>query len=149
MVRVRTPRSYSDLIPVFTDPRFCGGSDGITIGANPHPRAFGSFAKYLRLFVREFGVWTWSDAVRHLSTLPAQRLGVAGRGRIAPDHVADLVLLDPDSVGDTASYADPRRPANGIDDVLVAGVQVLRDSQLTGARPGGGLRRSPPPRKAP
>ncbi len=146
VVRVRTPRSYSDLVPVFTDPRFCGGSDGITIGANPHPRAFGSFAKYLRLFVREFGAWTWSDAVRHLSTLPAHRLGLAGRGRIAPNHVADLMLVDPATAGDTASYADPRRPASGIDDVLVAGVQVLRDGQLTGARPGGGLRRSRPPR---
>jgi len=117
------------------------GSDGIFIGAHPHPRASGTFTRYLREFVRELGTWSWADAVHHLSALPAERFALGRRGIVAAGAVADLVLVDPATVADTATYAEPRRAAVGIEDVFVAGVPVLDGGELTGALPGRGLRR--------
>lgn len=94
--------------------------------------------------MRTLGDWTWHDAVTHLSARPAARFGLAGRGAVVPGAVADLALVDPDRVRDEATYEDPRRPASGVDDVLVAGVRVLRDGALTGALPGRPLRPGAP-----
>jgi N-acyl-D-amino-acid deacylase len=77
--------------------------------------------------------------VVHLAGRPAQRFGLAGRGRVAVGYTADLVVLDPARVGDRATYEAPRELAVGIDDVLVAGVPVLAGGAVTGARPGRGL----------
>jgi N-acyl-D-amino-acid deacylase len=121
-----------------------GGSDAIYApvggGGRPHPRGWGAFARFLAEHVRTLGDWTWHDAVTHLSTRPAERFALAGRGVVAPGAVADLALVDPDRVRDEATYEDPRRPASGVDDVLVAGVPVLRDGSLTDALPGRPLR---------
>ncbi|MFD4993377.1 amidohydrolase family protein [Cellulosimicrobium cellulans] len=117
-----------------------GGSDAIYAGGRPHPRGWGAFARFLAEHVRTLGDWTWHDAVTHLSTRPAARFALAGRGVVAPGAVADLALVDPDRVRDEATYEDPRRPASGVDDVLVAGVPVLRDGTLTDALPGRPLR---------
>ena len=131
-------------------PAHVGGSDAIYApvggGGRPHPRGWGAFARFLAEHVRRLGDWTWHDAVTHLSTRPAQRFALAGRGVVAPGAVADLALVDPDGVRDEATYEDPRRPASGVDDVLVAGVPVLRDGRLTDALPGRPLR---PARPAP
>lgn len=143
VMAVRSPRPATELARIFAHPRHMAGSDGIFVGAHPHPRAAGTFARYLREFVRELGTWSWSDAVRHLSALPAERFGLGRRGAVAAGAVADLVLVDPETVADPATYAEPRRAAVGIDDVFVAGVPVLADGELTGARPGRGLRREP------
>lgn len=136
-------RGAAELAQIFGRPEMMGGSDGIFIGAHPHPRARGSFARYLREYVRECKAWTWADAVAHLATGPAQRFRLGERGVIRPGAVADLILVDPGTVADTATYDRPLGLAVGIDDVLVAGVPVLADGELTGARPGRGLRRSP------
>jgi N-acyl-D-amino-acid deacylase len=121
-----------------------GGSDAIYApvggGGRPHPRGWGAFARFLAEHVRTLGDWTWHDAVTHLSTRPAERFALAGRGVVAPGAVADLALVDPDRVRDEATYEDPRRPASGVDDVLVAGVPVLRDGSLTDALAGRPLR---------
>ncbi len=121
-----------------------GGSDAIYApvggGGRPHPRGWGAFARFLAEHVRTLGDWTWHDAVTHLSTRPAERFALAGRGAVEPGAVADLALVDPDRVRDEATYEDPRRPASGVDDVLVAGVPVLRDGRLTDALPGRPLR---------
>ncbi len=121
-----------------------GGSDAVYApvagGGRPHPRGWGAFARFLAEHVRTLGDWTWHDAVTHLSSRPARRFALAGRGTVAPGAVADLVLVDPDRVQDEATYEDPRRPASGIDDVLVAGVPVLHDGRLTDALPGRPLR---------
>jgi N-acyl-D-amino-acid deacylase len=121
-----------------------GGSDAIYApvggGGRPHPRGWGAFARFLAEHVRTLGDWTWHDAVTHLSTRPAARFALTGRGVVAPGAVADLALVDPDQVRDEATYEDPRRPASGVDDVLVAGVPVLRDGTLTDALPGRPLR---------
>ncbi|WP_353709032.1 amidohydrolase family protein [Cellulosimicrobium sp. ES-005] len=126
-----------------------GGSDAIYApvagGGRPHPRGWGAFARFLAEHVRTLRDWTWHDAVTHLSTRPAARFALPGRGTVVPGAVADLALVDPDQVRDEATYEDPRRPASGVDDVLVAGVPVLRDGRLTTALPGRPLRPDPPP----
>ena len=129
-------------------PAHVGGSDAIYApvggGGRPHPRGWGAFARFLAEHVRTLGDWTWHDAVTHLSARPAARFGLAGRGAVVPGAVADLALVDPDRVRDEATYEDPRRPASGVDDVLVAGARVLRDGALTDALPGRPLRPGAP-----
>lgn len=140
VMAVRYDRPVSELAQIFAHPAHMGGSDGIFIGAHPHPRARGTFARYLREYVRETGTWSWSDAVKHLSSGPAERFGLGRRGRIAPGWVADLIVVDPEKVADTATYDAPLGEAIGIDDVLVAGVPVLAGGELQQATPGRGLR---------
>ncbi len=125
-------------------PAQMGGSDAIYQGGRPHPRGWGAFARFLAEHVRALGDWTWHDAERHLSTAAAERFGFADRGVLRAGARADVVLLDPESVQDVATYEDPRRPAAGIDDVLVAGVPVLAGGQPTGATPGRALRPTVP-----
>jgi N-acyl-D-amino-acid deacylase len=141
-------RDVSELARIFAHPGHLGGSDGIFIGAHPHPRARGTFARYLREYVRETHTWSWPDAVRHLSTRPAARFGLGRRGRVAAGSVADLIVVDPRTVADTASYDEPLGDAVGIDDVLVAGEPVLAHGTLVRAAadsaPGRGLRREQP-----
>lgn len=141
VMAVRSPRSDAELARIFAHPAQMGGSDGIFIGAHPHPRAAGTFARYLREFVRERGTWTWADAVHHLSALPARRFALGHRGAVEPGAIADLVIVDPATVADTSTYESPRSPAVGIDDVFVGGVHVLAGAEVTGALPGRGLRR--------
>ncbi|WP_431280508.1 N-acyl-D-amino-acid deacylase family protein [Leifsonia poae] len=122
-------------------PRHTGGSDGILVGAKPHPRAWGTFPRYLGHYVREQGVLTLEDAIVHLSARPAARLGLTDRGRIGPGAMADLVLFDPATVADTATYAEPRRQAAGIPWVFVAGRPVVADSERTDEVAGRALRK--------
>ncbi|MEU2198563.1 D-aminoacylase [Isoptericola sp. NPDC019482] len=120
-----------------------GGSDAILVGGRPHPRAWGTFPRYLARYVRELGVLTLEDCVHHLTGRPAARLRLVDRGLVRPGHAADLVLLDPDTVQDTATFEDPRRQATGIDLVLVDGVAVIDDDGVrTDALPGRALRRT-------
>jgi N-acyl-D-amino-acid deacylase len=143
IMAVRDQRPVSDLGRLISHPAHLGGSDGIFIGAHPHPRARGAFASYLGTFVREHGFLDWAEAVRHLSTAPADRFHLGDRGRIRPGSIADIALIDPQVVGDRATYDAPGRLAEGIEDVLVAGRQVLSGGRLTGAHPGGGVRATP------
>ncbi len=117
------------------------GSDGIMVGSAPHPRGWGTFARLLGRHTRDLGDWSWGQAAVHLAGHPARRFGLARRGLLRPGFAADVVVLDPDAVADTADYAHPRTPARGVDHVLVNGEFALRDGQLTGARPGRALRR--------
>lgn len=146
VMKVRDQRSYDDLAVLVTHPAQTVGSDGIYIGKNPHPRGWGTFAKFLRVFTRERGDVGWPEAAVHLSARPARRYGQTHRGLLRPGYVADLILVDPERVADTADYDNPRSNAVGIDDVFVAGQHVLCDGQLTGATPGRGLRRQGPAR---
>ncbi|MFC8723095.1 amidohydrolase family protein [Kitasatospora sp. NPDC057198] len=117
------------------------GSDGLLVGARPHPRGWGTFPRYLAHYVRELGVLTLEQAVARMTGRPARRLGLDRRGLVRPGHHADLVLFDPDTVRDTATFDRPRQAADGIQHVLVNGVPALADGKPTGDRAGRALRR--------
>ncbi|MFD7570909.1 amidohydrolase family protein [Streptomyces sp. NPDC059810] len=119
-----------------------GGSDGILQGLKPHPRAYGTFPQYLGRYVRELGVLTLEDCVAHLTSRPAARLGLTGRGLVREGHRADLVLFDPETVGAGATYASPRTLPTGIPHVLVDGVFVMEDGRRTSALAGRSVRRA-------
>ena len=121
-------------------PAHIGGSDGIYRGGHPHPRGYGAFARLLGRHVRELGDWTWEQAAVHLAGSTAARFGLTDRGLIRPGHAADLVILDPATVSDRATYEAPRELAIGVSDVLVNGVLALERGALTGALPGRSLR---------
>ena len=116
------------------------GSDGIIVGDRPHPRGWGTFPRYFAVYVRELGILTWEQAVRKMTSLPAQRLGFPDRGLLRPGMAADVTCIDPETIRDTATYEDPRRQPEGIPYVLVNGVVVVDDGRHTGALAGRALR---------
>jgi N-acyl-D-amino-acid deacylase len=146
VTKMRPQLEYDELAKLFTHRDHVAGSDGIYIGKQSHPRAWGTFAKYLRLFTREREDYSWSDCAAHLSGHTAERFCLSNRGRLSPGYMADLLIIDPTTVADEADYDSPRRDAIGIDDVFVGGQQVLQDGRLTGVLSGRGLRRSGPVR---
>jgi len=120
------------------------GSDGGSIAAegaflnrNPHPRAYGNFARLLGHYVRDLGLVTLEDAVHRLTALPARILGIdRERGYLAEEYYADIVIFDPETIRDHATYDDPHHYATGVHYVLVNGVTVLRNGDHTEAMPG-------------
>ncbi len=110
--------------------------EGVFLLSNPHPRAYGNFARLLGHYVRDEKVLPLQEAVRRLTSLPAERLGLQGRGRLEPGAYADVVVFDPARVRDQATYEDPHRLAEGVLHVFVNGVQVLEGGEHTGALPG-------------
>lgn len=137
---------------IMRHPRHSGGSDGILIGARPHPRGRGTFPRYLGHYVRDLGVLTLEEAVSHLSGTPAARLGLdrgdAPRGVIREGATADLVLFDPETIAAGATFESPHAAPIGIAEVLVGGVPVVIDGAVTGVLPGRALRRTPPAHRA-
>jgi N-acyl-D-amino-acid deacylase len=111
-------------------------SDGIYRGGHPHPRGWGAFARLLGKHVREYGDWTWEQAALHMAGHTARRFGLSDRGLVRRGQAADLVVLDPATVGDRASYASPRELAVGVEHVFVNGIQVLSTGALTPAASG-------------
>jgi N-acyl-D-amino-acid deacylase len=130
---------------IMRHPSHTGGSDGILVGGKPHPRSWGTFPRYLAHYVRDLGVLDLADCIHHLTGRPARRLRLPDRGLIREGYVADLVLFDPDTVRDTATFPEPRRRPEGIPYVFVNGVPVIDDSDRTSARPGHAVRRTPTP----
>ena len=139
----------SDAMPVF----FPDGSHEsrewpLPPGGTTHPRTAGTFARSLRMMVRESGDWTWSEAFRRCSFLPARVLdfapGAHGKGHLGVGADADIVVLDPARITDVATYLDPVRPSVGVRHLLVAGTPVVRDGALVpDAFPGRALRADP------
>jgi N-acyl-D-amino-acid deacylase len=115
---------------------------GRSLDSPTHPRAYGSFARVLGHYTRELGVLSLPDAVRRMTSLPADTFGLTDRGVLEPGYAADLVVLDPDTVADHATFAEPHRLSVGVREVVVNGVIALRDGEPTGARPGQRLRRA-------
>ena len=125
---------------IMRHPRHTGGSDGILVGDRPHPRSWGTFPRYLARYVRELGVLTLEEAVRHLSATPARRLRLADRGLVREGFAADLVLFDPERIQDRATFEQPRRTATGMAGVWVNGRLAVRDGERTKSVSGRSLR---------
>jgi N-acyl-D-amino-acid deacylase len=113
--------------------------EGVFLKSNPHPRAYGNFARVLGKYARDEKVLTLPEAVRRLSALPATNLGLDHRGFIQEGMFADVVVFDPATIADRATFAKPHQYAVGMKHVFVNGVQVLKDGEHTGARPGRAL----------
>jgi N-acyl-D-amino-acid deacylase len=118
------------------------GSDGILVGDRPHPRAWGTFPRYLGHYVRELGLLTLETCVARMTGRAARRLRLADRGLVRTGYRADLVLFDPDTIAAESTMDNPRRQASGIRSVYVNGVAVIDDGRHTGALPGRALRRT-------
>jgi N-acyl-D-amino-acid deacylase len=125
---------------VMVHPAHTPGSDGILVGARPHPRSWGTFPRFLAVYVRQLGLLTVEEMVRKMTSLPSQRLGLLDRGLLRPGHAADVVCFDLDSIADTATYENPKQPPVGIPHVIVNGQPVIRDGLHTGNLPGRSLR---------
>lgn len=137
-----------DLRTVLGYPHTCIGSDasvrsvsGSTAGGKPHPRAFGTFPRIFKRYVRDAKLLTIEEAIRRATSLPAMRLGLRERGVLTPGNFADIVVFDPATIADTATYEEPHRYPKGVRHVFVNGGAVVRDGRVTGVLPGRVLRR--------
>jgi N-acyl-D-amino-acid deacylase len=110
--------------------------EGPFLLSNPHPRAYGNFARWLGRYVRDEKLVSLEEAIRRLAALPAENLGLKDRGRIAEGLVADIVVFDPATIQDHATFEKPHQYATGMVHVLVNGVSVLANGDHTGAKPG-------------
>jgi N-acyl-D-amino-acid deacylase len=113
--------------------------EGLFLKSNPHPRAYGNFARVLGKYSRDEKVIPMKEAVRRLSGLPATNLGIDHRGFLKEGMFADVVVFDPATIADRATYEKPHQYAVGVKHVFVNGVQVLKDGEHTGAKPGRAL----------
>jgi N-acyl-D-amino-acid deacylase len=134
--------SEENMFRIFSEPYVMVGSDASLRALTgplsldyPHPRAYGTFPRFLRMSLDGRTV-PLPEAIRKITSLPASHFGLAGRGAIAAGARADVVVFDPARVRDVATFADPRRLAEGIEAVIVNGVLTLHDGRLTGARGG-------------
>ncbi len=117
------------------------GSDGLPHDLHPHPRLWGTFPRVLGHYVREHGIMSLEEAVHRMTGVSARTFGLTDRGEIRAGAYADLVVFDPTTVIDRATFESPERPSDGIDLVTTNGAIVWRDGAATGARPGRPLAR--------
>jgi N-acyl-D-amino-acid deacylase len=113
--------------------------EGVFLKSHCHPRAYGSFVRVLGKYARDEKVLTLPDAIRKLSSLPATNLGLDHRGFVQEGMFADVVVFDPATITDHATYEKPQQYATGMKHVFVNGQQVLKDGEHTGAKPGRAL----------
>ena len=109
---------------------------GVFLKSNPHPRAYGNFARLLGRYVRDEKIISLAEAVRRLTSLPAENLKLERRGSIRPGHFADVVVFEPDKIQDHATFDRPHQFATGVSHVFINGSQVLKNGAHTGAKPG-------------
>ena len=135
--------SEEDLDLIATHPFISVASDGSSLSTEgvlsagrPHPRNYGTFPRFLARMVREKKLVNLEEAIRRMTSLPAERLGLTKRGRLAPGYFADMVVFDPDTIKDTASFEVPHSYPIGIFHVSVNGVLVIQNGEFTGKTPG-------------
>jgi len=110
--------------------------EGVFLKSSSHPRAYGNFARVLAEYVRKDHAAALPDAIRRLSSLPATNLGIRNRGFLKAGYYGDVVVFDPATIQDHSTFEKPKQLATGVDDVFINGVQVLKDGEHTGAKPG-------------
>ena len=137
--------SEEDVRRILQHPASMIGSDGLPNDPRPHPRLWGTFPRVLGYYCRDQGIFSLAQAVHKMTGMPAGRFGLSGRGRIGEGAHADLVLFDPETIRDTATFSDPIRRAEGIDAVWVNGVLSYKDGDATGQRNGHFLSRTVSP----
>jgi N-acyl-D-aspartate/D-glutamate deacylase len=130
-----------DVERVLSYPHTMIGSDGLPHDSHPHPRLWGAFPRVLGHYSRDKKLFTLAEAVRRMTTLSADHFGLKQRGRIAPNCWADLVIFDPATISDQATFANPKQAAIGIKWVLVNGAIALQDGVATASRYGAVLNR--------
>ena len=106
--------------------------EGAFLKSNPHPRAYGNFARLLGKYVREEKILSLQEAIRRLTSLPATNLGLDRRGLLKDGYFADIVIFDPNTMADKATFEQPHQFAVGVRDVFVNGVQMLKSGDHTG-----------------
>jgi N-acyl-D-amino-acid deacylase len=111
-------------------------TEGVFLKSSAHPRTYGNFARLLGKYVRDEKVIPLEEAIRRLTSLPANNLKLHDRGRLIPGYYADIVIFDPKTIQDHATFDKPHQYSTGVRDAFVNGVQVLRDGEHTGALPG-------------
>jgi N-acyl-D-amino-acid deacylase len=132
-----------DVRCVMRHPTTLIGSDGIpALGGKPHPRLYGTFPRVLGRYARDEGILPLAEAIHRMTGLAAEKFRLADRGQVREGAFADLVVFDPATIRDAATFEDPHQPAEGIHHVLVNGTAVVRDGQPTGERPGRPVRRA-------
>jgi dihydroorotase/N-acyl-D-amino-acid deacylase len=128
-----------DVVRILRHPATMIATDGeipIYGRGSPHPRSYGTFARVLGVYVRDKGVLTLEDAVRKMTSFPAQRLGLPDRGVVKPGMKADLAVFDPATVRDAATFERPHQYAEGFSVIIVNGRVVFENGRMTAARPG-------------
>lgn len=125
-----------DVRRVLSFPNAMIGSDGLPHDEEPHPRLWGTFPRVLGHYCRDIGLFSLEEAVRRMTGVPAGVFGIVDRGTLRPGAYADITLFDADRVIDTADFTYPKRPAVGVELVMVNGRAVWRDGEWTGNRPG-------------
>lgn len=120
----------------FGSDAFSGAPEGVFLKSSTHPRAYGNFARVLAKYVRDEKRLTLQAAIHQLSGLPAANLKLNKRGTLTIGHYADLVVFDPATIQDHATFSEPQQLATGVSDVVVNGIQVLKGGEHTGAKPG-------------
>lgn len=128
----------TDVRAALRDPFTAIGTDGLPVGTGgrPHPRGYGTFPRILEHYVRDEKVISLVEAIRRMTSLPAEIFGLKNRGRIRVGKIADLVLLDPAEVTDNSTFTQPTLAPLGIDDVFVSGEHVVNNGHWTGRRAG-------------
>jgi len=114
-------------------------AEGAFLNSSTHPRAYGNFARLLGKYVREEKVMPLAEGIRRMTGLPATNLGLEGRGFLKEGMFADVVVFDPQTIADRATFEKPHQYAVGMTHVFVNGVQVVKDGEHTGAKPGRAL----------
>jgi N-acyl-D-amino-acid deacylase len=112
------------------------GVDGVFLKSSAHPRAYGNFARVYAKYVRDEKRLTLEEAVRRMSSLPVSNVGIADRGLLKKGYFADVAVFDPKTIQDHATFEKPMQYATGVSEVWVNGVEVIRDGEHTGAKPG-------------
>ena len=126
----------NDVQRIISYPETLVSSDAIARGSHPHPRTWGTFPRVLGRYARDLGVLTLENAVARMTSMPADRFGLKNRGRITPGAFADLVIFDPETIREGATYENPMQCSIGIEYVLVNGSMVWQEGRATQNRPG-------------
>lgn len=130
-----------DVVEVMKDPIQMVASDGV-FGGKPHPRLYGSFARVLGKYARDEQVFSLPEAIRKMTSAPAQLLRLEKRGRISEGYWGDIVVFDPDEIADLATFEDPHQPSAGIRHVMVNGSLTVADGEYIGTTAGMVMRKS-------